>query len=157
MVIAGKRFEVLIHKMHRATVRQRKSIHDAHACICARLHGSYGLHHSLLRQYCTLGGRLRVQTILNKRMHPLLAASSGCTKAIDITVRGRTASETFWLLLMHQMSEVCAPRYLAGLVSTTRSRHLCQKPLKGVRLTPCVPGCQAGIALYIHTYILMQL
>ena len=39
MVIEGKRFEVLIHMMHRATVRRRKSIHDAHACICARLYG----------------------------------------------------------------------------------------------------------------------
>ena len=37
------------------------------------------------------------------------------------------------------MSEVFAPRYLAGLVSThgyLRSRHLCQTPLNGVEAYP---------------------
>ena len=54
------------------------------------------------------------------------------------------------------MSEVCAPRYLAGLVSThgqLRSRHLCQTPLNGWMLNRCVPGCQAGIAPYMHAYM----
>ena len=118
MVIEGKRFEVLIHMMHRAAVRQCIRIHDAHACICARLHGSHGLRHSLLRQYCMLGGRLWVQTILYKRMHPLLAASFRCTKAIDMEVRGRTASETVLAPTDAPMSEACAPKHLAGLVST---------------------------------------
>ena len=104
MVIEGKRFEVLIHMMH---------MH-----VSARLHESYGLHHSLLRQYCTLGGRLCVQTILYKRMHPLLAASSRCIKAIDITVRGRTSSKTLMAPTDAPMSEACAPKHLAGLVST---------------------------------------
>ena len=56
------------------------------------------------------------------------------------------------------MRGVCAPRSLAGLMSThgyLRSRHLCRMPLNGSeRLTPCLPGCQIEIALYIHTYTL---
>ena len=50
------------------------------------------------------------------------------------------------------MSDVCAPRYLAGLVSTQeklRSPHLCQVPLNGGEAYPVVPGCQAGTALYM--------
>ena len=50
------------------------------------------------------------------------------------------------------MSEVRAPRYLAGLVSNhglLRSR-LPNAFETGVRPTPCVPGCQTGIVLYIH-------
>ena len=42
------------------------------------------------------------------------------------------------------MSEVFAPRYLAGLVSThgeLRSRHLCQTPFKG------------GEAYPVHTWL----
>ena len=69
------------------------------------------------------------------------------------------------------MSEVCAPRYLAGLMSThrhLRSRHLCQRPLQGVEayhlrtcrygswLAGTPAGCQAGIAPYIHIYIHLQ-
>ena len=45
------------------------------------------------------------------------------------------------------MSEVCAPRYLAGLGLTLRRRHLCQKPLKGGDAYPMRIWLSAGIAL----------
>ena len=54
------------------------------------------------------------------------------------------------------MSEECAPRYLqvSRLPMGNWEASICAKCLyTGVRLTPCVTGCQAGIALYIHTYI----
>ena len=57
------------------------------------------------------------------------------------------------------MSEVCAPRYLAGLMSThgeLRSRHLCQMPLKGGGADPVrtwLSSWNRAIHEHIHTNI----
>ena len=55
------------------------------------------------------------------------------------------------------MSEVFAPRYLAGLVSThrwLRNRHLCQTPLNRGGIYPCVlaPRTENAISEYSYKY-----
>ena len=70
-------------------------------------------------------------------------------------------AQIFWISRVlsrySPMSEVCAPRYLAGLVSThgqLRSPHLCRTPLHVGEAYPVRTWLSSWVALY-HTSIHM--